>query len=59
MEDGGGVYCTDSARICVGIEERNRLCQASEPVEIEVRIWGLKNKKCGKLWTLTLCSASC
>ena len=26
-------YCTESARICVGIEKRNRLCQAREPVE--------------------------
>jgi hypothetical protein len=52
-------YCKDSARVCVGIEERNRLCQARQPVEIEVRIWGLKNKKCSKLWALTLCSASC
>jgi hypothetical protein len=43
-------YCKDSVRVCVGIEKRNRLCQAREPVEIEVRIWGLKNKKFSKLW---------
>jgi len=50
-------YFTDSARTCVGIEERNS--QARQPVCIEVRIVSLKNKKCDKLWTLTLCAVSC